>query len=437
LYRRIPLEFYEEVRPFTMRLFGKTKSPKEIISNLRENLVIIQATGETNQTPARSEKERTRAAAEVTRLLNSLKEQVSSAITAATTASSSAPLGGSLSSQRIANPDGGALAMGAGALPPSSLDAGAEGSSGPSVRANETLAEVGVELQSHDTLYLLLSCMDRIDFESTKYVVDLFCLLIHRQVGESRPMLNYLCKNPRVLILILCGYEKSEHAIQYGTMLREAARHEELARLIIYSQDFYRLFKYVQGTTFDVSSDAFQSLRDLLTRHKVMVSKFLESNYVKFFEHYHLMINSENYVTKRQALKLLSELLLERANFSIMRRYIDDVENLKLIMNLLKAPEKQIAFEAFHCFKVFVANPNKTRQISSILLLNREKLVEFLTNFLPDRSEDVQFSDEKAYLIKTIRELKLPVDEPTALHATQPTAPATSTNSASSPTSRR
>jgi calcium binding protein 39 len=149
------------------------------------------------------------------------------------------------------------------------------------------------------------------------------------------------------------------------------------------------------------------------------------------------MINSENYVTKRQALKLLSELLLERANFSIMRRYIDDVENLKLIMNLLKAPEKQIAFEAFHCFKVFVANPNKTRQISSILLLNREKLVEFLTNFLPDRSEDVQFSDEKAYLIKTIRELKLPVDEPTALHATQPTAPATSTNSASSPTSRR
>lgn len=51
-------------------------------------------------------------------------------------------------------------------------------------------------------------------------------------------------------------------------------------------------------------------------------------------------------------MKLLGELLLERHNFSIMTKYIADAENLKLIMNLLKSEKKQIAFEAFHCFKV-------------------------------------------------------------------------------------
>lgn len=35
-----------------------------------------------------------------------------------------------------------------------------------------------------------------------------------------------------------------------------------------------------------------------------------------------------------------------------MNRYIADPENLKLMMNLLKSKEKQIAFETFHCFKV-------------------------------------------------------------------------------------
>lgn len=58
------------------------------------------------------------------------------------------------------------------------------------------------------------------------------------------------------------------------------------------------------------------------------------------------------------------------------------------------------------CSQVFVANPNKPKPILDILLRNQEKLIDFLTKFHTDRSEDEQFNDEKAYLIKQIRELK-------------------------------
>ena len=40
-----------------------------------------------------------------------------------------------------------------------------------------------------------------------------------------------------------------------------------------------------------------------------------------------------------------------------MTRYIDDPENLKLIMTLLRDDRKTIQYEAFHVFKVFVVNP--------------------------------------------------------------------------------
>lgn len=60
--------------------------------------------------------------------------------------------------------------------------------------------------------------------------------------------------------------------------------------------------------------------------------------------------------------------------------------------------------------QVFVANPNKPKPILDILLRNQDKLVDFLTKFHTDRSEDEQFNDEKAYLIKQIKELK-PVAE--------------------------
>jgi len=64
--------------------------------------------------------------------------------------------------------------------------------------------------------------------------------------------------------------------------------------------------------------------------------------------------------------------------------------------------------------KVFVANPDKPRAIQEILLRNREKLVEFLTKFHADRSDDEQFNDEKAYLIKQIKEMKPLKDVKTA-----------------------
>lgn len=76
------------------------------------------------------------------------------------------------------------------------------------------------------------------------------------------------------------------------------------------------------------------------------------------------------------------------------------------MMNMLKEKSKNIQFEAFHVFKVFVANPNKPRPIAEILLRNREKLVDFLMQFHTERTDDEQFNDEKAYLIKQIQEMK-------------------------------
>ena len=53
-------------------------------------------------------------------------------------------------------------------------------------------------------------------------------------------------------------------------------------------------------------------------------------------------------------LQLLGELLLDRTNVRIMMQYVSDVNNLVLMMNLLKDHSRSIQFEAFHVFKVGV-----------------------------------------------------------------------------------
>lgn len=62
-------------------------------------------------------------------------------------------------------------------------------------------------------------------------------------------------------------------------ILRECLRNEALAKIILYSPQFYLFFDYVEMSTFDIASDAFASFKEILTKHKQVVAEFLEANY--------------------------------------------------------------------------------------------------------------------------------------------------------------
>ena len=61
----------------------------------------------------------------------------------------------------------------------------------------------------------------------------------------------------------------------------------------------------------------------------MLSAEFLEGNYERMFENYQKLLHSDNYVTRRQSLKLLGELLLDRHNFSVMTKYISSPGNYK------------------------------------------------------------------------------------------------------------
>jgi len=81
-------------------------------------------------------------------------------------------------------------------------------------------------------------------------------------------------------------------------------------------------------------------------------------------------------------------------------------------MNLLRDERKMVQYEGFHVFKVFVANPHKSVAVQKILLINRERLLKFLQQFLEDRTEDEQFIDEREFLIKQIKNMNPTPTEP-------------------------
>lgn len=283
----------------------------------------------------------------------------------------------------------------------------------------ENIDKLSEGLFTQDILLHMLKSMKKFEFEARKDVAQIYNYVLRQQRQKA---IEYVQAHPEISEILIHGYEDPEVALNCGSILRECIRHQPLCEQILNNPILFNsFFDYVQLSTFDVASDAFATFKSLLTKHKPVCAKFLEVNFESVFTQYNLLLESKNYVTKRQSLKLLSELLLDRANFKVMMKYINSPNNLKIMMNLLRGTTKAIQFEAFHVFKIFVANPQKTKPIIEILARNRDKLVEFLKKFQTDK-EDEQFNEEKKILLQALQKLEPLAEE--AKSAPSPAAPA-------------
>ncbi|KAL2852751.1 conidiophore development protein hymA [Aspergillus pseudodeflectus] len=293
-----------------------------------------------------------------------------------------------------------------------------------------------------DLLYELAGALHNLPFEARKDTQTIFSHILRFKPPQANspdpPVVSYIVHNRPEIIIELCrGYEHSQSAMPCGTILREALKFDVIAAIILYDQSkegepairltevqpatpqrgtgiFWRFFHWIDRGSFELSADAFTTFREILTRHKSLVTGYLSTNFDYFFAQFNtFLVQSDSYVTKRQSIKLLGEILLDRANYSVMMRYVESGDNLKLCMKLLRDDRKMVQYEGFHVFKVFVANPDKSVAVQRILINNQDRLLKFLPKFLEDRTDDDQFTDEKSFLVRQIELLPKEPIEPT------------------------
>jgi calcium binding protein 39 len=250
---------------------------------------------------------------------------------------------------------------------------------------------------------------------------------------------NYVAQNySQIMMPIIQGHDcgkghssTPDVALHCGTMLRSTLRHAVLYQMLVsseYAPQFVYPFldTFAHLPNFEVASDALETLRQILTggisgadgmdpndpvaaEISAIASDFLARSYVELIEERFngkMLSEKANYINRRVALQLLSTILLSRTNYEIMIRYISSRQNLVLIMCLLRDSSPHITLDAFHVFKIFVANPNKPDDVIKILVNNKVKLCNYLETLHKEReANDDQFRDEKALVIATLHEL--------------------------------
>lgn len=246
--------------------------------------------------------------------------------------------------------------------------------------------------------------MALLTFETRKYVGSVFrAMTVHNLRGFN----EFVAKRSEIMGWLAEGYRNNDTALICGTMLRDCFVHEMLTVTFLRDMEaeFAYLFKVtLTNSNFDISADAFMNITRLLMGHKEVTVHCLNASFDRIFGLLNSLLSSQNYVTKRQALQLLAELLLNPVNFAVMQRYIASRDNLKLVMLLLREPSQALRMDAFHVFKIFVANPHKSTEVEQVLLRNREKLLAFVCDF-GKQELDRDFHQEKSLLVFTLQRM--------------------------------
>ncbi|KAI3803599.1 hypothetical protein L1987_31755 [Smallanthus sonchifolius] len=236
--------------------------------------------------------------------------------------------------------------------------------------AEEACVKLTQEFFKEDTCCMLIAALPDLDPGTRQDVTHVIANLQRQRLNGRYLASEYLECNTSLLAMLLPGCGDSELAITHGAILRECIRHQVAAK------------------------------------HKSTVAEFLSKNYDWFFQEYNTLLESPNYISRRNAVMLLGAMLLDRSNTSVMVRYVCSVDNMRVLMNLLRDSNKTIQLEAFHVFKLFPANQRKPQEIVNVLIANRSKLIRFFSDFTFEKADE-QFESDKAEVVKEIATLEL------------------------------
>ncbi|KAJ0402064.1 hypothetical protein P43SY_009269 [Pythium insidiosum] len=251
---------------------------------------------------------------------------------------------------------------------------------------------------------LIPKVLSAMTFETRKYVSHVFRAMI---IQDLEGFVEYIADRPEIVKWLVEGYKDNATALICGSMLRHCFDHEVLAALFLNEMpaELEVLVRVAKtNANFDIAADAFTSVSKLLLEHKAIASSCLDSSFSRIFSQLNGLLSSPSYVTKRQALQLLAELLLDPINFQVMQRYVASKDNLKDVMLLLRQPSHALRMDAFHVFKIFVANPNKSAEVETLLMRNREKLLNFVREFGKNETSR-DFQQERSLLVFTLQRM--------------------------------
>eukprot|EP00450_Noctiluca_scintillans_P020928 CAMPEP_0194514030 /NCGR_PEP_ID=MMETSP0253-20130528/46358_1 /TAXON_ID=2966 /ORGANISM="Noctiluca scintillans" /LENGTH=386 /DNA_ID=CAMNT_0039357635 /DNA_START=1 /DNA_END=1161 /DNA_ORIENTATION=+ len=253
----------------------------------------------------------------------------------------------------------------------------------------------------------LLAKLPLLEHDGLCAVTNIVSTLLRQELPPTlkKPLTRYVCEHRGFVDLVMAGMVDENLAYHKGTILRSCSRRREVVKVFLANGAVEDLLKVILTADAALAYDAFGGLRHLLLECVAEAADWLEVNFESFFEVYHRVVMTGDYILKRMALSLLSSLLGNHRFMKVSYCYSVTEAYLKFVMNLMKDSSKAVRVESFRVFKLFVGadTPGNIRQI---LLRNRAKLVELIESLRTHCQRDKIIAEHMAIVIQRLRLLQ-------------------------------
>lgn len=239
----------------------------------------------------------------------------------------------------------------------------------------------------------------KLDFETGKQLLALLTSFINVSPRLQSSLLSSLSD---FLPALLSGYGDSKLYIICGQFFRELLQYPALTEAILSVQTLRNLVIYCKSPQFEVSADAFESFKVLITCEFPFLPLFLASNYSEIEPIFEDLRRSDNYFLKRQTLSLTFTLLEQPRNRQFCSMYVLDPEHTKNAMTTFKSDSsRQVKMESFYVFSAILHGQlQESREIQmqsaslKIIRKNKERLISFVLEF------GQEIEEEKFHIVK-------------------------------------
>ena len=276
-----------------------------------------------------------------------------------------------------------------------------------------TIKQLGQAVSASGLVGKLVRGLKLLSFEARKDAVAFFQSVIASEEAKGKVVDTILFQDRGMMQVLVEQYQDPDICQNVGMVLRACISNVELANVLLSMETITCLSCYVldEKSSLLLSTDAFKTLSLLVSPEHGR--DFVKENFIDFFNTMHRMIGEGNFLVKQECLKLLSTRLLCTDWRGIMKQYITNADYLKEVMILLRDKKRALRRDAFQLFMLFAANPDKPKSVHTILVRNRERLVEFVESNMddwmssdnPESSAADQDRREVEFVLKRIREL--------------------------------
>lgn len=234
----------------------------------------------------------------------------------------------------------------------------------------------------------ILNNLHKLNRVNAEYIIEYIVMplfLIESEYSSSSLIVYIQEHYNDIFEILLKLYTDKIHNHHVTGLLSYILKDKKCALLFLQDGFWFTLINGCNTNEFVISASSFALLSIVLQpsnhNNKVAVNKYLIDNYSIFISNYNKLLTSNIFSTRIFSLKLLLDIMLFRSFYEFMIKYVSDVNNLKLCLNLLLDSSIKIKCLSYGILKCFIANPTKPTDIISILYNNKSRLIQVLNGF--------------------------------------------------------